>query len=124
MATQNPSLDVELPPATAGKSRGKKFNNSQINMLKKQESVYFKQNHRLKLDTDSINSKIIPLITPTDDQQQYPLTQHPPHLHAHLLSTVKEQLKPQLQKRSTMDEETSRENHYNNRDNFSDSDPQ
>lgn len=62
MDTQNPSVEVELPAAGKGGRRGKKFNSSQISMLKKQESVYFRQTHRLNIDTDSINSKTIPLI--------------------------------------------------------------
>jgi hypothetical protein len=117
MDTQNPSLDVELP-VEAGR-RGKKLKESQMSMLKRQESIYFKKTHRLKLDEDTLHAKVIPLIAPKHHQRNH-LTELSPQPRAEL----REKLKPQLQKGSTMDEETSRENHFNNRDHFEDSLPE
>ena len=62
MDTQNPSLEVELPPVAVKK--GKKLKESQLTLLKRQESIYFKQTHRLKLDEETLHTKVIPIIAP------------------------------------------------------------
>ncbi len=44
--------------------RGKKLKGSQLSLLKRQESIYFQQTHRLKLDEETLHAKVIPLIAP------------------------------------------------------------
>jgi hypothetical protein len=53
---------VELPVGAV--KRGKKLKGSQLTLLKRQESIYFKQTHRLKLDEETLHAKVIPLIAP------------------------------------------------------------
>jgi hypothetical protein len=53
-----------MPPVGALAKRTKKIDNKQLTILKKQESAYFKQSHRLRLDTDAVNSNAIPLLNP------------------------------------------------------------
>jgi hypothetical protein len=112
-----------MPPVGALAKRTKKIDNKQLSILRKQESAYFKQTHRLRLDTDAVNANAIPLLNPHHPLLPLPLhpDEPPPSLPrgGQMFNIAKAKLKLQLQKTSTMDEETSRENHINNRDKFS-----
>lgn len=80
-----------------------------MNAINRQESAYFKQNHhRIQIETDSMNSKIVPLLTPKNIQNQSP-NENTAHLQ--LFSKVKQTIKPQIQKISTMDDESSSNSH-------------
>ncbi len=99
-----------MPAVEALAKRTKKIDSKQLSILRKQESAYFKQTHRLRLDTDAVNANAIPLLNP---HPLLPLPLHtdeqPPSLpRGGEMFSIKSKLKPQLQKTSTMDEETSR----------------